>query len=283
MKYYLAIVPFYAILTIAAVFGACASPGQVSVNTPGGRLQNYPPAIEDTPQRRQAAQDAWKKLLAEFNLPETQPDLEPVLNTPRALPAGLAGRIALNTKAGPFGELEAKEALRRFIERAGAVLFPNYTSGASAVKDISLVSFSNDGSFYRAVYRQANYPFPIANGFGELLLTIGKNGTLLQWGSRIIPVFDLPTRAEVAPQSIMDRMVGREFIYTSIAGQPISYKVADRSEVSVKELVVYPRQEGNRITIHLAYPVEVGRGTTWTIYVDAINGQEIGVKQNFAT
>jgi hypothetical protein len=63
----------------------------------------------------------------------------------------------------------------------------------------------------------------------------------------------------------------------------VSYKIASRSEVSVKDLVVYPKQEGNRITIHLAYPVEAGQGTTWTVYVDAITGQEIDVKQNFAS
>lgn len=274
-------------MTIAGLFCACASPGQVGVNTPGGGLQNYPPAIEDTPQRKQAALEAWRRLLAEFQLPDAPPDLEPVLNTPRALPPALAGRIALRTKTGPLGELEAKEALRRFIERAGDVVFPNLANGqpqsSMGLKDISLVSFSNDGSFYRAVYRQANYPFPISGGYGDLALAADKNGTLLQLSSRVIPALDLPTRAEIAPQALVDKMVGRVFVYSTIAGQPASYKVASAAEVSVKDLVVYPKQEGNRITIHLAYPVEVGRGMTWTVYVDAITSQEIDVKQNFAS
>ncbi len=278
---------FCAVLMIASQFCACAAPGPVTVNAPGGRLQNYPPVIEDTPQRRQAALEAWKKLIAEFQPPEARPDLEPVLNTPRALPPALAGRIALQTKAGTFGELEAKEALRRFIERASGVLFPNHTNGSSqssmGLKDLSLVSFTNDGNFYRAVYRQANYPFPVSGGYGELSLAAGKNGTLLQLNNRIIPALDLPTRAEIAPQSLVDKIVGREFSYTTIAGQTISYKVANRSEVSVRDLVVYPKQEGKRITVHLAYPVEAGQGTTWTVYVDAITGQEIDVKQNFAS
>jgi hypothetical protein len=270
-----------------ALFCACAAPGQVSVNTPEGRLQNYPPVIEDTPQRRQAAFEAWNKLLAEFQLPETRPELEPVLNTPRALPPEMAGRISIQTKSGVFGELEAKEALRRFIERASGALFPNHINGSAqssvGLKDLSLDSFADDGSFYRAVYRQANYPFPVSGGYGELRLAVGKNGMLLQLNSRIIPAFDLPARAEIAPQSLVDKMVGREFGYTNIAGQPMSYKVASRSEVSVKDLVVYPKQEGNRITIHLAYPVEAGQGMTWTVYVDAVTGQEIDVKQNFAS
>jgi len=279
---------FRTVLMVAqSLFCACAAPGQVAVNTPDGRLQNYPPVIEDTPQRRQAAFEAWKKLIAEFQLPEARPDLEPVLNTPRALPTEMAGRIAIQTKAGAFGELEAKEALRRFIERASGALFPNHINGSApgsfGLKDLSLDSFTDDGGFYRAVYRQANYPFPISGGYGELRLAVGKNGTLLQLNSRIIPAFDLPARAEIAPQSLVDKMVGREFGYTNIAGQPMSYKIASRSEVSVKDLVVYPKQEGNRITIHLAFPVEAGQGMTWTVYVDAITGQEIDVKQNFAS
>jgi hypothetical protein len=279
--------PFCSVLMVAALLCACAGPGQVGVNTPDGRLQNYPPVIEDTPQRRQAALEAWKKLIADFQLPEARPDLEPVLNIPRSLPPEMAGRIAIQTKSGAFGELEAKEALRRFIERASGVIFPNHINSTAhssvGLKDLSLASFTDDGNFYRAIYRQANYPFPISGGYGELRLAVGKNGELLQLNSRIIPALDLPTRAEIAPQSLVDKMVGREFGYTNIAGQPMSYKVASRSEVSVKDLVVYPKQEGNRITIHLAYPVEAGQGTTWTVYVDAITGQEIDVKQNFAS
>jgi len=275
------------LMTAHTLFCACAAPGQVATNTPEGRLQNYPPVIEDTPQRRQAALEAWKKLVAELQLPDARLELEPVLNTPRALPTEMAGRIALQAKAGAFGELEAKEALRRFIERASAVIFPNLLNGPApgsiGLKDLSLVSFTDDGNFYSAVYRQANYTFPISGGYGELRLAAGKNGKLLQLNSRIIPALDLPTRADINPQSIIDKMVGREFSYTNIAGQPMSYKVANRSEVSVKELVIYPKQEGNRIAIHLAYPVEAGKGMTWTVFVDAITGQEIDVKQNFAT
>jgi len=283
MKDKLAIIVFCAILISAALLAACAAPGQVAVNTPQGSPQNYPPMIENTPQRRQAAEEAWKKFIAEFHLPDAKPDFEPVLNTPRALPPALAGQIVLNARGGAFSELEAKEALRRFIERASGVLFPNHANSSIGLKDLSLVSFANDGAFYRAVYRQVSYPFPIADGWGELWLTVAKNGALLQWNSRIIPVFDLPARPEIAIQPILDRMVGREFGYSNIAGQPMVYKVANRSEVSVKDLVVYPKQEGNRITIHLAYPVEVGRGMTWTVYVDAITGQEIDVKQNFVS
>ncbi len=275
MKYWIAFCSF--------LLCACAAPGQVGVNTPQNNLRNYPPVIEASPERQQAAQEAWKNFLAEFRLPDAQPDLEPVLNTPRTLPMELAGQIVLHTKAGAFGEMEAKEALRRFIERARGLLTGGDKNNQLSLKDLSLVSFSNDGNFYRAVYQQMNYQRPLANGYGELRLTVGKNGMLLQMNSRLIPVFDLPEPAAIDAKSIVEKMVGREFKYSNIAGQTLSYTVARASEVSVKDLVVYPKEEGRKITIHLAYAVEVGTGTTWTIYVDAITGQEIAVKQNFVS
>src|SRR5262249_34975516 len=161
-----AITLLYAILMGASLFGACAAPGQVAVNTPNGRFQNYPPVVEDTPQRRQSSNEAWKKFFSDFQLPEVMVDLEPVLYTPRALPPELAGRIALTAHGGVVGELEVKEAMRRFIESAGGVLFPDHTNNSLGLKDLSLVSFTNDGNFYRAVYCQASYAFPIAGGYG---------------------------------------------------------------------------------------------------------------------
>src|SRR5262245_35256806 len=147
MRYKPATPLFYAFFIASLLLVACAAPGQIAVNTPDGRPQNYPPVIEDSPQRRQAVNEAWKKFAAEFQLPETKPDLEPVLNTPRALPSEWAGRITLQAKNGVLGDLEAKEAMRRLIERSGSLLFPDYPSGSFGLRDLSLVSFSGEGNF----------------------------------------------------------------------------------------------------------------------------------------
>lgn len=268
------------VFLIASLFWACAAPGQVSVNTPQGAGQVYPPTVEDSTARQQAVEEAWKKFLAEFRLPEATPDREAVLNTPRTLPTAFAGRIYLNSRGVAYDAMEAKESLRRFLEKARTVLGPDPNL---TMKDLSLVSFADDGAFYRAIYRQASYAFPIANGYGELSLVVGKDSTLLQWGSRLIPVVELPIRAEIAPNSLVEKLIGREFTYTSIAGQPMRYRAEKRDDISVKDLVVYPKITGKRISIHLAYPVEVGQGMTWTVYIDAINGQELNVVQNFNT
>lgn len=258
---------------------ACAAPGQVDVKTPQGRSSDYPPVIETQAE----AETAWRAFLVEFQLPETKLDAEPVLNTPRALPLSLAGKINLHTKGGAFDELAAKEALRRFIERAAVVLSGGRRETAVTLKDLSLVTFSDEGSMYRAVYQQRNFPYPLADGFGELRLVVSKTGLLLQWGSRLLPKVELAHPALLAAKDLPDRFVGRTFSYTSIAGQPVSYKVANRNEAVVKDLVVYPKQTGKRLTLHIAYPIEVGSGTTWTVFVDAVTGEELGVRQNFAS
>lgn len=265
------------LIGLALMPGGCASPGQVTTNTPQSQQFIYPPFIEDTPARQQMARDAWKRFLADWSLPEVNADLMPVLNSPRSLPTELAGRIKLKSASNFFGEIEVKEALRQFIERSGSVLCGNSIS----LRDLSLVSFADEGKFFRVVYWQANYPHQIAEPYGELRLVVAKTGELLQWNSSLLPVVSLPTQATVKPLTLYEKLLGRQFSYTTIAGQPQSYKVVKRDDINIGDLVVYPKLEGARLEIHLAYPVIVGSGTTWTVFVDAITGEELGVKQNF--
>jgi len=267
------------IICLTLLSGGCASSGLVTTNTPQSQQSVYPPVIEDTPARQQAAREAWNQFLADWNLPEVKADLMPVLNSPRALPSELSGRIKLTTELNPLGETEVKEALRQFIERSGAVLC-SYPVG---LRDLSLVSFADEGKFFRVVYWQANYAYQLAEPYGELRLVVAKNGELLQWSSSLLPAVTLPAQPLVKPLSLYEKLLGRQFSYTTIAGQLQTYKVASRDAIKINDLIVYPKLEANRLEIHLAYPVVIGDGMTWTIYVDAVTGAELGVKQNFAS
>ncbi len=266
---------------------ACAAPRAFEVTTPQAKTDPYPPVIEASAARQQAAEEAWRQLLSEFRLPETRLDFEPVLYTPRALPVALANQINLSSPGAKFGADEAREALRRFIERAHAVLSGDQRTNALLLKDLSLTSFSDEGSVYRAVYQQRSYQYPLANNYGQLNLVLSKTGALLQMSSRIVsPVLlstELPGRPGISPDKLITPLLGREFTYTSIAGQPLNYKVSQRDEISVKELVIYPRVDNDRLAVHLAWQVEVGRGTTWTVYIDAMTGKELEVRPNFAS
>lgn len=262
----------------------CAAPGQVGVKTPQSNLPNYPPAIEPAPEHQQAVSSAWQALAGEHQLPEgAQYDRDPILLTPRALPANLAGRIQLLHQSTPPTELELKEALRRFIEKHAVLLGVNPGDTAIGQPELSLVTLRAEGSMMRVVYQQRSFVYPLAEGWGELTLMLSKQGALLQWNSRLIPNVTLPARPTVEASTLPERFVNREFTYSNIAGQPMRYKIARVEEVFVKELVVYPRIANNRLTIHLAYPVVVGTGTTWTVHVDAMTGEELAVKANFVS
>lgn len=247
----------------------------------------YPLVIETSPARTQAAEDAWNQFLSEYKLTFVAPDLEPVLYTPRSLPAGLANQIniqpAEQKAVSTIDETQAKEYLRRFIEAHRAVLSGDQRNGALSLKDLSLITFGNEGNLYRAIYRQMNYPYPISNGYGELRIVLSKSGALLQLSSRLIPALEFPARPKMEPATITGKLVGREFTYSNFAGQPQTYKVAQASEIILKDLVIYPKVEEQKIKLRLVYPVEVGRGMTWTVYVDAVTGEEVDTKQNFQT
>lgn len=269
--------------TLGILLLSCSS---LVCSTPMPQSQaNYPPVIEASPARAQAAEDSWNQFLAEYRLSYVRPELEPILYTPRTLPPALAMQISVkpsDKKADePMDEAHAKEYLRRFIDNHRAVLSGDQRSSALSLKDLSLITFGNEGNLYRAVYRQMNYSFPIENGYGELRIVLSKTGALLQLSSRLIPAVEFPSRPKLEADSFTSKFIGREFTYSNIAGQPLSYKVAQASEINVKELVVFPKVSEQKMILHLAYPCEIGRGTTWTVFVDAITGEELETKQNF--
>jgi len=265
------------------VLAACAIARVPDVNTPQANRPNYPVVIEQSQSRQQRAENAWVLFLTENRLPRTAPDLDPILVVPRSIPPELAQKININPKGDTLSPEAAKEALRQFVERSLRVLAGNQQDRELTLKDLSLGSFSNDATFYRATYHQTSFFYPLTNGYGDLIITISKAGDLLQLTSRLVPIMDLPSSPSVDITKLTAAFVGREFKYTGIDGRELQYRVANAEEIVVRDLVIYPKEENGRLSFYLAYPVEVGRGTTWTVFIDAVTGQEIGVKQNFNT
>jgi len=259
---------------------SCAVPPP-EVNTPQADAR-YPQVLRDTPARRAAAVDAWRAFLKDHSLPDVEPDLEPILDTPHSLPQALVNQIAIGGNNASLSAADAKEALRRFIEKSRSVLGGPQTK-LFEVKDLSLASFTEDGGSYRAVYRQMSFPFPVANNFGELHLACSKNGRLLQMSSRLVPELEIHEHPAIELTGLKEKQVGREFTYRSIAGRPMTYKVAGIDVIGIKDPVIYPVVRGQRLVFFIAYPVEMGKDLRWTVYVDAVGGRELGVHQNFET
>jgi hypothetical protein len=262
-----------------------ASQGVAQKVKPVPENPKYPLNIEASAARQQAAEDSWNAFLSEYRLTFVKPELEPIIYTPRLLPTTIANLISLKTPDQKpdeiLGEAQIKELLRRFIEKYHTILSGDLRSSSLTLKDVSLIAFSLDGNFYRATYQQMNYPFPLANGFGEIKIAVSKTGNLLQLSSTVLPPDEFPVRAKIEASEIKTKLANREFTYSNLAGQPMTYKVTQESEIEVRDLVVFPKRSEQKLTLYLAYPVEVGRGTTWTIYIDAISGKEIEIKQNF--
>ncbi|MFN0124902.1 MAG: hypothetical protein ACKV2V_30730 [Blastocatellia bacterium] len=272
---------------------ACAAPRAVDIPQAEGARQPAQPFIPASAQRQQTIEEKWRQLLAEYGLPDGVPELEPILLTPRALPAGMAGRINLNLQNNlnpqnnTLDATQARETLRRFLARAGGLLCGDTRETALSLKDLSLVTFGDEGTMYRAVYQQMNMPLPLAGGYGGMTILMSKKGLLLQLQSRIVsPLLvsgEIHSRPGVSPQQATDTLMGRVFSYSNAAGQPVNYKVEQRDAIDVRELVILPRVDNDRMLLHLAWRVEVGRGMTWTVYIDALSGAELDVRQNFQT
>jgi hypothetical protein len=240
------------------------------------KLKNYPAIIKASSQRQTQAEREWRRLLETYAAPSAQPDFHPVIFTPRSLSA-VQGGIKIITATVPTDaqEVTIREAGRRFIDRWRELL------GLDPA-NLSLIGDTHSGDSHRLNYKQSDYPFPIAGDFGELNLMISSDGRLLQLDDRFIPVVELPLKATIDRQAAAQRLAGHTFTYSNIAGQPQSVKI-DASEITVKQLVIYPVEKSDTIEVHLAWEIVAGKSLIWNVYLDAIEGTELKAVQKFNT
>jgi hypothetical protein len=262
---------------------SCASANSPATGLPQSDKPAYPLEIEKSPARQEYGENAWRGFLNEYKIDAVAPDLHPILSIPRSLPSQVAQRVRLTFKDGTPTDASVKEGLRAFIDKNLSLLAGMEGTKVLNLKDLSLTRLSNEGNIYRATYRQMSYAYTIVNGFGQFDLTIDKDGSLLQLSSRLLPAFDFSPKPQADMVKIASEMVGREFKYSGIDGRPLGFRVERREEITVGTPVIYPREEADRIILHLAYPVEVGSGLKWTVFIDAVTGREIDVRQNFNT
>jgi hypothetical protein len=262
---------FFAWIAILMV-GCDASP-----KVPNAPQKDYPAIIKDSADRRARAEREWRRMLEAYNVPQTPPDLYPITYTPRSL-LGVTGGIKLMAERPEPGSetIALREAAKGFIDRWRDLLGADLAS-------ISLVSGDQSSDIQRLTYRQSNYPFPIAGNYGEMVLVVSADGRLMQLDDRFIPVIELPARPQVEREVAARTVVGRTFTYSDIAGREQKTQVTSPGEVSVKQAVILPVEKGDVIEVHLAWEIVAGSSLSWTVYIDAINGEELKVVQNFQT
>ena len=246
-------------------------------------IEGYPAVIEGTLIRRQSSMIQWRLFLAEHGMRQIEPDLHPILMTPQSLPASLAGKVRVPVGSGDMTEEAAREALRSFVKAEMPLLAGGERLLVPALKDLSLIKFETTTDGYAATYHQMSFGYSITGGLGTLDISIKKNGDVTRLRSTLLPRVQLPGRPQADVARFSEALKDREFTYSAIDGRPLKYKVSPSDPISVKEIVVHPRQDKERVLLYLAYPVEVGQGTTWTVYFDAITGDELDVRPNFVS
>jgi hypothetical protein len=233
--------------------------------------------IRDSADRRAAAEREWRRMLDSYGVAQTPPDLYPITNTPRSL-LGISGGIKLLTYKPERGSetFALREAVRTFVDRWRELLGVDPAT-------ISLISSDQSGDLQRLTFRQANYAYPIAGNFGDMVAVISSDGRLVQLDDRFIPVIELPLKPSIERDIAAKKVVGRTFGYTDAAGREQRTQIVAPSEVVAKRLVVLPIEKGDAVAVHLAWELVAGKSLSWTVYIDAINGDEIRVVQNFQT
>jgi hypothetical protein len=263
----LTVLPVFILAVAVGLFAQTASPAK----------QNYPALIKDSTERRAHAEREWRRMLDSYGIPQTPPDLYPITYTPRSL-LGVTGGIKLISFTPEPGteNLVLREAVRRFLDRWREML------GAEPAV-VSLVSNDVTGDTQRLTYKQASYAFPIAGNAGEMVAVVSRDGRLLQLDSRFIPVVEMPSRPSIDRDTAAKKLVGRTLTYSDIAGREQRTQIGALDEVEVKRLVILPIEKGDSTEVHLAWEIVAGKQLSWTIYLDAINAQELKVAQNFQT
>ena len=255
-------------MTFILAFGSDQSP-----QIPKAR-QDYASAIKATPERQAKAEREWRRMLEAYNAPQSKPDLHPITSAPRSL-SDAAGKIEMISKRTDQ-DFDLRAAVKQFIDRWRDLLGADPDS-------VSLTSVTDAGEARRLIFKQANYPFPVAGGFGELIFVVSREGRLLEMEDRFIPLVEVPVRPEFQRESAQKKVAGRSFAYRDAAGREQREQIASENEVSVKQLVVLPLEKGDTIEVRLAWEIVAGGALSWTVYIDAITGEELQVTQNFQT
>ena len=239
--------------------------------------QNYPAIIKDSADRRAKAEREWRRMLDSYAVPQTPPDFYPITNTPRSLLGVSNGIKLLNSKPEPGTEaLALREAMRAFIDRWRELL-------AMDPATISLKASELSGDTERLTYSQANYAYPLAGNFGEMVAVLSRDGRLMQLDDRFVPTVDLPLKPSIERDIAAKKVVGRTFSYRDIAGREQRSQIGEPAEVSVKRLLILPIEKGDAVEVRLVWEVIAGKSLSWTVYIDAVTGEDVRVVQNFQT
>jgi hypothetical protein len=274
-------------LCLALVIWMCACAATPAPDPAGPRTNEppYPVLLVEDDDRRGGVLAEWTTLTRDqgiMNAPA--PELQPVTATVRSLPA-LSAPLYLPKvgEATPMTEEETRESLRRFIGYASELI------GAEP-RQLSLTLRTDlaDGT-KKAEYRQRPFTrYALRGGYGVLEISFAPDRRILQVTSTCIPKVDQLQRAgagirpTVTADNAPQRLTGQTFSYTDASGAKQTRTVNQGDEITVQELVVYPRPRASdpaALEFHLAWEMLVGPEPRWLVYLDAVTGEVVAATQ----
>ncbi|MBA3442922.1 MAG: hypothetical protein H0T92_24015 [Pyrinomonadaceae bacterium] len=272
-----------ALALLVSACGAASRPPDPA--QPRADVSAYPVVFTGSEERREQAIAAWQALVRDQGILDAPlPEFQPITATVRALPTQLAAPLRLpkiGSEATFATEEESREALRRFISSANALL------GVEA-QELSLVEHKRavDGDGAQQVrYQQRPFNYPLRGGYGELTISFTPDRRVIELSSTGIPDATRLERAldQIRPRLTREQAVARlanqTFTHTDAAGQPQTRTLRAGDETAVRELVVYPVIETSgtpRLELRLAWEIAVGpTSAAQIVYLDAATGEII--------
>jgi hypothetical protein len=274
------------ILLVALALSAagCAAVQPVS---PGGPLRNQPPYpiwLAEKTQRTEAAAAAWAQLTNQQGISgKATVALQPVTATIQSLPENLRGSLYL-PKVGLSAQMndeETRESLRRFLNEWKTLV------GVEPAQ-LSLVgeSTGTDGS-KTAFYEQRPFSYPLRGDYGKVVVRFTTDRRVLNISSTAIPDSERIQAALKAAlpvlksEEIPATLVERTFNYSDSSGQH-AYTITAANQVSVQQLVIYPRLVTGPpagLEFQLVWEISLTNAPVKVIYLDALRDEVTAVSQ----
>jgi len=97
------------------------------------------------------------------------------------------------------------------------------------------------------------------------------------------PEITVPLEPKISETSAKNKLNGRTFTYSDVVGSPRDYRVEQKDLSNVARKVIFVRKSSQGLEFRLSWKIPVGQELSWTVYIDAITGEELKVTQMFVT
>ncbi|KKR58428.1 MAG: hypothetical protein UT97_C0030G0003 [Parcubacteria group bacterium GW2011_GWC2_40_31] len=123
---------------------------------------------------------------------------------------------------------------------------------------------------------------PVEGDINPLTVFANANG-VSRIDSYWFPKITVPLQPKISETSAKNKFNGKTFTYGDIAGRPVNYRIEQKDLNNVAHKVVFVKKSSLGLEFRLAWKISVGQGLSWTVYVDAVTGEELKVVQMFQT